>query len=62
MTKKVYPLQDEIQKDLLESSETLGATYTRSNFVSLLEYRELAQNYYNAIKRINEICVNRKRY
>lgn len=57
-----YPLQKELEQDLLESTEILGASYTRSVFVSLTEYREIATKYHNAIKRINEICVNRKRY
>ena len=57
-----YPLQIELEKDLLESTEILGSTYTRSEFVTLTEMRDLATKYHNAIKRINDICVNRKRF
>ena len=57
-----YPLQKELEQDLLESTETLGASYTRTEFVTLTEYRDLATKYHNAIKRINDICVNRKRF
>lgn len=53
-----YPLQIEIEKDLQESVKILGDVLT-SNDATLIE---VANKYYNAIKRINDICVNRNRF
>lgn len=57
-----YPLQKELEKDLVESTELLANTYTKQEFPSLTELRDLATKYHNAIKRINDICVNRNRF
>lgn len=57
-----YPLQKELEQDLLESTELLASTYTKKDFPSLTELRDLATKYHNAIKRINDICVNRNRF
>lgn len=53
-----YPLQTEIEKDFQEAVKLFASTQING---SALE-KEIAQRYYNAIERINDICVNRKRY
>ena len=53
-----YPLQIELEKDFSECVKLISAT---QNDGGSLAY-EIAQKYLNAINRINEICVNRKRY
>lgn len=54
-----YPLQKELEKDLKESAELLADTHV---CLSSDKEKELATKYYNAIKRINDICVNRNRF
>jgi len=53
-----YPLQIELEKDLKESIEELD------NAMKSQDGRRItiARMYYNAIKRINDICVNRNRF
>ena len=58
MPKKVYPLQEEIQKDLQESCKLLQQTMASGNAIA----EEIATKYFNAITHINQICVDRKRY
>lgn len=53
-----YPLQIELEKDFNECVKLLSATQNGSYPLA----REIAQKYFNAINRINEICINRKRY
>ena len=53
-----YPLQIEIEKDFNECVKLLGATQNGDNPLA----NEIAQKYFNAINRINYLCVNRKRY
>lgn len=53
-----YPLQIEIEKDFNECVKLLGATQNGDNPLA----NEIAQKYFNAINRINDLCVNRKRY
>lgn len=53
-----YPLQKELEKDLQESVTLLGNVQIAGTDAE----REIASKYYNAIKRINEICANRNRY
>ena len=53
-----YPLQIEIEKSMSEAFNEVSEAY-KSGDVKL---RHLASKYYDAIKRINDICVNRKRY
>ena len=57
-----YPLQKELEKDLLESTEVLAVAYTNKENPTLEQFQQLASKYHNAIKRINDICVNRKRF
>lgn len=53
-----YPLQVELEKDLQESIKLLGNVQISGTGAE----KEIASKYYNAIQRINDICVNRKRY
>ena len=53
-----YPLQKELEKDLQESVKLLGNVQIHGTDAE----KEIASKYYNAINRINDICVNRKRY
>lgn len=58
-----YPLQIEIDKDLDQAINLLDQAHNSSD-ESLMRYDliKMAQYYYNAIKRIKEICVNRNRF
>lgn len=56
MPKVKFPLQEEIEKDLLECSEYLY----QSHNIPLAQ--EIAIKYCDAMKRIQRICENRKRY
>lgn len=56
-----YPLQIEIDKDLEESISLLEQAHNCSD-PTHLDLVKVARNYYNAIKRINEICKNRNRF
>ena len=58
-----YPLEVEIDKDLEQSMNLLDQAHNSSDD-SLFknDLVKIAQYYYNAIKRIKEICVNRKRF
>ena len=58
MPKRVYPLQEEIQKDWQESVKLVQSTMNGDNPLA----SEIATKYYNAITRINDLCVNRKRF
>lgn len=51
-----YPLQKELEKDLNQAMNYVVAT------IDDPKAHEVATNFYNAIHRINEICVNRKRF
>ena len=53
-----YPLQIELEHDMQESFNEVSEAYKSGD----AKLRHLASKYYNAIKRINDICVNRKRY
>lgn len=53
-----YPLQIEIEKDLQESIEQLDESLKSSDGRRI----GIARCYYNAIKRIKEICENRNRF
>ena len=53
-----YPLQIELEKDFNECVKLLSATQNGDNPLA----NEIAQKYFNAINRINDLCVNRKRY
>lgn len=52
------PLQKELERDLQESLNLIQDAITMNDN----EMLQIAQDYYNAIKRINDICVNRNRY
>ena len=54
-----YPLQKELEKDLQESVKLLGETHVVAHTE---RERMIAQKYYDAIQRINDICVNRNRF
>lgn len=56
--KMKYPLQKELEKDLQESIEQLDDAMKSSDGKRI----GIARCYYNAIKRINDICVNRNRF
>lgn len=56
-----YPLQIEIDKDLEESISLLEQAHS-CNDPTHFDLVKVARNYYNAIKRINEICKNRNRF
>lgn len=53
-----YPLQKELEKDMQEAFKLLGDAMKSEDPASL----DIANKYYNAIKRINDICVNRNRF
>ena len=53
-----YPLQKELEHDLQESIEQLDDAMKSQDGKRITT----ARCYYNAIKRINDICVNRKRF
>ena len=53
-----YPLQIELEKDLDESVKLFGDVQIHGTDAE----RNIASKYYHAIKRISDICVNRKRY
>lgn len=55
------PLQVEIEKDLDQSIELLAQAHKSSN-PTHEDLVLVATYYYNAIKRINEICKNRNRF
>lgn len=56
-----YPLQIEIDKDLEESISLLEQAHN-CNDPTHFDLVKVARSYYNAIKRINEICKNRNRF
>ena len=56
--KMKYPLQKELEKDLQESARMVQRAMKSGNQEEL----EIANNYFNAITRINQLCVDRKRY
>lgn len=56
-----YPLEVEIDKDMEESISLLEQAHNCNN-PTHYDVVKLARSYYNAIKRIKEICVNRKRF
>ncbi len=56
-----YPLQTEIDKDLEESISLLEQAHN-CNDPTHFDLVKVARSYYNAIKRINEICKNRNRF
>lgn len=51
-----YPLQKEVEHDVKQATDYVIATINNP------KAHEVALNYYNAIKRIETICENRKRY
>lgn len=53
-----YPLQVEIEKNLRQAVELLGDVMSTEDATLI----DVANKYYNAIKRINDICVNRNRF
>lgn len=53
-----YPLQKELEKDLQESARMVQRAMKSGNQEEL----DIANNYFNAITRINQLCVDRKRY
>lgn len=53
-----HPLQKEIEKALDESSTLLIGAMKSGDATS----QDIANKYYDAIRRINSICENRKRY
>ena len=58
-----YPLEVEIDKDLDQSINLLDQAHNSSDETLVRnDLIKMAQYYYNAIKRIKEICVNRKRF
>lgn len=58
MAKKVFPLQEELNNDFQESAKLVQASMVGNNPLA----QEIANKYFNAITRINDICVNRKRF
>lgn len=56
-----YPLQIEIEKDINQSIELLEQAHNCKN-PTHEDLVKVARHYYNAIKRINEICKNRNRF
>ena len=56
-----YPLEVEIDKDLNQSIDFLADAHRCSN-PTHQDLVLIATYYYNAIKRIKEICVNRNRF
>lgn len=59
-----YPLQKEIEQDMKDAFDLFNKASMDYNSLELLNKltKEIASKYYNAIKRINDICVNRNRY
>ena len=55
-----YPLQKELEKDLNDALNRYTEVIT--NPKSTTQELNIALAYLNAIKRINNICVNRKRF
>ena len=53
-----YPLQKELEKDLTESVDLLDQTQKQGDAMA----QGIAKRYFDAIKRINQICADRKRY
>ena len=53
-----YPLQKELEKDLQESCKLVQSTMASGD----ANAQEIATKYFNAITRINQICVDRNRY
>ena len=53
-----YPLQKELEKDLHESARLMQRAMQSGNQEEL----EIANSYFNAITRINQLCVDRNRY
>lgn len=53
-----YPLQKELEKDLQESCKLIQTGMASGD----AKVQEIATLYFNAITRINQICVDRKRY
>ena len=53
-----YPLQKELEKDFNECVKLLKDTQHTDYKLA----HEIAQKYFDAIGRINEICVNRNRF
>lgn len=53
-----YPLQIELEKDLQEAIEQLDESLKHKDGRRI----GIARCYYNAIKRITDICVDRNRY
>ena len=51
-------LQKEIDRDFKESANLMQSVMASSDPL----VQEIANKYFNAITRINQICVNRKRY
>ncbi|WP_407416490.1 hypothetical protein [Methanobrevibacter sp.] len=51
-----YPLQKEIEQNLKESTDYVVET------INIPKAHEIAIKYYDAIKRIEKICSDRKRY
>lgn len=58
-----YPLQVELEKDLKESFDLFSNIVTGLKPDDAMKFAtHIANCYYTAIKRITDICVNRKRY
>ena len=59
-----YPLQKEIENDMVESLELFGKATFDYNSVELLNklVKEIARSYVNAIQRISKICKDRNRF
>ena len=53
-----YPLQKELEQDFNECVKLLSATQSGNDPLA----NEIATKYFKAITRINQICVDRKRY
>ena len=53
-----YPLQKELEKDITESFNAVADAFKDGNSTAI----SIANKFYDAIKRINQICVDRKRY
>lgn len=56
-----YPLQIEIENDINQSIELLEQAHNCTN-PTHEDLVKVSRHYYNAIKRINEICKNRNRF
>lgn len=53
-----YPLQKELEQDLQESCKLVQQAMASGD----AKQQEIATKYFNAITRINQVCVDRKRY